>query len=205
MKLFKKVSAAILAGVMALSMMVGCAANVTPDTPVNPDVKPDASDADVVLAYINAGRRVVNATEPSNNEALAAKAAAILDAFTEREASVKTDNGYAIRLKVLDQYLRHVNQQLTGTQRAWNFRANAVTTVNPNGRDGNIAQFVTIANPNLPDDDRTPVELNNVFGRDYKTASLLVNFGTFYASATSVGVATKAINGVTYYMVVTNA
>ena len=91
MKLFKKVAAAVLAGVMALSM-VACAPTTDPTTPT-PEVTPDSSTVATVLKWMNSQRvydnehlNDDNVTEEDltekklivNDTALAAKAEKIL-------------------------------------------------------------------------------------------------------------------------------
>ena len=111
MKLFKKISAAILAGVMALSMVACSGAGVIdPTTPV-PEVTPDNATVTSVLKWMNSGRVLENelidksnVTESDvdkykmieNDEKLAAEAQKILDVIAAGKATdVRVSSGSA--------------------------------------------------------------------------------------------------------------
>ena len=86
MKLFKKVAAAILAGVMALSMVACAPANVDPINPDDIVIPPTSSAADEIIAYMNVTRKQAGVAEIENDERLAKIAEIYLTVLTSENA-----------------------------------------------------------------------------------------------------------------------
>lgn len=124
MKLFKKVAAAVLAGVMALSM-VACAP-VTPDVPVVPDVPVTNSPVDEILYWLNYQINKHNANLKDdysgemakayghvvNDTALANKAAVVLDAIASEDADWDTTGAVSVKKSAIDAALNKKGQSL---------------------------------------------------------------------------------------------
>ena len=89
MKLFKKMMAAVMIGVMSLTMLVGCSGNtpITPDTPMPSD--PDAKSA----YYMLAGACKQNGLKmPTYNEELSAIAEEYLDTYIAKNVDKSITN-----------------------------------------------------------------------------------------------------------------
>ena len=214
MKLFKKVSAAILAGVMALSMMVGCASTVTPGTPdVLPDVPatPDAGSAAEIMSIMNAHNQLRGLSTISNDAVLADKAEKLIDAIlasakntttpsnpnnpnTNDDVNVSGTNGQIVisGAKVVETFNTAVTSVIPGVNRVFYTDGTVVA--------GNPLSMATNANWN-----NVVVPTNRfVYQADNTTKLALEQFAEDAVSNNwKVGVATKKVGIYTVALIVT--
>ena len=190
MKLFKKVMASVLAGVLALSMAACGTAPVEPETPV---VNPTTTGAAQILDFMNQDVAEVGANLVKTDDGMNKIAAAILDYADEYGLwTKKKDAGYDI-LKLndekaevsLEQYLQ--NKNLYGD-------ADKIKVVNAftrtTGTDGTVTRTITALNAlkYLEKDDC-------VFEGKYYQVTQLNSTGRYATQFNKVGVATKTIEG----------
>ena len=205
MKLFKKVAAAVLAGVMALSM-VACGT-----TPVTPDVTPDApaSDAAVteVLSWLNKSRVTDDygkETKLIENDAdLAKQASVILNTIAsdvaiptaDRENRVGRLNGAKVVYDTIDAKL------------AYNL---AAVGAKPLADKGAVYMLKAGAIAKVADTKaKAEFDLNNTYKLDADLKKALDTNGKAMTvegkdTDNKIGIASKTINGQTYVVIVAN-
>ena len=219
MKLFKKVSAAILAGVMALSMMVGCASTVTPGTPdVLPDVPatPDAGSAAEIINIMNIHNTARGLSTVSNDAVLADKAATLIDAILASANNMGTSqDGFDITNDAAT--VGNEGQIVLRNETVRSAFNSAVTTIIPNpdanvfytnGFSMNAASVAhggaDYTNGNGTFDGMIVPISSLVYTADNMTKVALENFAESAVQAgTKIGVATKKVGIYTVALIVT--
>ena len=217
MKLFKKISAAILAGVMALSMVACGTTPVTPDTPDIP-VDPTKSAEEQFFAYLNYGLNTIKATEtktqkylvPTVENELKDVALEILDAIAEGEA-VYDETGKVVGFKVdmPPVSMGSVTVYTMGGIDSDDMIQGIAITADDNDLEYDKAQFKTLA---LAASNANTMAQINWF--ETKTESVVTTPATgsattvqttTYKAKVQIGAASKTINGETCFVVVTKA
>ena len=220
MKLFKKVSAAILAGVMALSMMVGCASTVTPGTGTPdalPDAPatPDAGSAAEIMSIMNAHNQLRGLSTISNDAVLADKAAKLIDAILASNMTSTTPSTPNLPNTADDVNVSGTNGEIEiiGSKVVSTFNSGVTTVIPAVNRvfytDGTVVQgrnpFVMTAPVASANWDDVIVPINRfVYQADNTTKLGLEQFAeTAVTNNWKVGVATKKVGIYTVALIVT--
>ena len=215
MKLFKKVAAAVLAGVMALSMVACGTTPVTPDAPVDP-VDPTKSPEEQFFAYLNYSLNTVKAAETKNNKIVVPTvendlkdvALEILDAIAEGEAVYDTTGkvkGFKVDLPPVS--MGSVTVYTKGEIDAPKMIKGVTITADKNDLKYDKAEVKALALL------APTVTTGNDAWFKTKTETVVTNPGvgetkvttTTYTAKVQIGAASKTINGETCFVIVTKA